>query len=172
MIRKLVLLFFICFHLNSYSQVGEYISRISGDVEHSTKSKGFYFDYITYLNTKSDKSFEIIITNYSSKENHESCCWKTKGTWEVNNDVLILIDDENNQTYRFFIRKNNLLDIAYRKYNHHNDNELMLELSSITDLPKEENTFLQNLGSGFLFDKKEKKDDLDVFLMYKEQLCN
>lgn|SRR5690606_691571 len=170
MIHKLVLFFLV--GLNSYSQVGEYISHFGGDVEPSTKSKGYYFDDITYLNIKSDKSFEIIITNYSSKDSDKNCCWKTKGTWGVNKDVLILNDEENNQTYRFLIRKNNLLDIAYRKYNHLNDNELMLELFSITDLPKEENTFLENLGSAFLFEKNEKTADLDTFFMYKEQLCN
>lgn len=169
MIKKLILLFLVS--LNSYSQVGEYISQFSGDAEHSTKSKGYYFNYFTYLNIKPDKSFKIIITNYSSKENHESCCWKTKGTWKVNKDELILKDKENNQTYRFLIRKNNLIDISYRKYNHLTDSELMFELTSIEELSKEKNEFLNNLGFVLLFEKIKDKSELNNFLMYKESLC-
>ncbi|SEH98368.1 hypothetical protein SAMN02927937_02532 [Paenimyroides aquimaris] len=170
--KKLVSLLLIGLNVNCYSQTGEYISRFSGDVEYSTKSKGYYFDDITYLNIKSDKSFEIIITNYSSKNSDKNCCWKTKGTWKMNKDVLILNDEENNQTYRFLKRENNLLDIAYRKYNHLNNDELMLELLSITDLPKEENTFLENLGSAFMFEKIDQKSGLETFLKLKKQLCN
>lgn len=89
----------------------------------------------------------------------------------MNKDELILKDEENNQTYRFLIRKNNLIDITYLKYNHLTDSELMFELTSIEELSKEKNEFLNNLGFVLLFEKIKDKSELNNFLMYKESLC-
>ena len=102
MIRKLALLLFIGFYVNSYSQVGEYVSE-----EYFRTYDNKYYVTSSYLNLKKDKTFDLVIVLASDTQGEKvELCSKIKGTWVMRDIFLYLEDKDNKQVYYFIFSKN------------------------------------------------------------------
>jgi len=165
MVRKLALLLFIGFYVNSYSQVGEYVSE-----EYFRSYDNKYYVTSSYLNLKKDKTFDLVIVLASDTQaEKEELCSKIKGTWVMRDIFLYLEDKDNKQVYYFIFSKNKLIDPNFYILLENNDPErkYFIKEKDYTSV----NEYLEKLGYGNRFSKINKKSDLDNFKQLKKQIC-
>lgn len=105
--KKILLVSF--FYIGTlYGQQKDVIYRIAGDF----KDAAGYSYNVNVLLLDENKTYSLIEQKYYSKrlarKNVPSRFLKTKGSWDIKNDTLKLIDNEN-KTEMLFIRRKNYL---------------------------------------------------------------
>lgn len=105
--KKIILL--CLFYVETfYGQKKDIIYRIAGDF----KDAAGYSYNVNVLKLHEDNTYSFIEQEYYSKslakKNIPSRFLKTKGNWNISNDTLKLINNEN-KTEKFFIRKKSFL---------------------------------------------------------------
>lgn len=167
MIRKLVLLLFIGFYVNSYSQVGDYVSE-----QYINSYDNKYLNFSSYLNLKEDNTFVLTIIKASDMgpEKRESCS-EIKGKWVLRDIFLYLEDTENKQVYYFIISNDRLIDPNLYKLLEIVDAERNYPITNEDYDNVYLNSYLQELGLWNDFKKIESQSDLDSFMQLQKQIC-
>ena len=167
MIRKLTLLLCIGLNLNSYSQVGDYVSE-----QYINSYNNKYLNFSSCLTLKEDKTFALTIIKASDMgaEKKESCS-EINGKWLVRDIFLYLEDKENNQVYYFIINNDRLIDPNLYKLLEIVDVERNYPITNEDYDNVYLNSFLQELGLWNDFTKTKIQSDLDNFMQLQKQIC-